>query len=81
VESIETKCDTRFKKWEERILHEYKREQEKIEVKLQKKLDEIIPRIESLSEEIKTIKINIAQLDQRKSILPVNCLDHEERKN
>ena len=77
--NIETNCDARFQELEVSFLHKYifKREQEKIE----KKLDEIIPRIESLVEEMKIIKMNITQLDQRISILPGNCPKNEERKS
>jgi len=80
VDSIETKCDARFKEWEDRFLR-HERDQETIEARLQKKVDEIIPRIESLVEEMKIIKMNITQLDQRISILPGNCPKNEERKS
>jgi len=77
--NIETNCDARFQELEVSFLHKYifKREQEKIE----KKLDEIIPRIESLTEEIKAIKMSIAHLDQRTSILIQNHAGNEERKS
>ena len=80
VDSIETKCDARFKEWEDRFLR-HERDQETIEARLQKKFDEIIPRIESLAEAIKTIKMDIAQLDQRISILIKNHPGNEERKS
>ena len=56
---------------------EYERKQKHIKARLQKKKDEITPRMESLVEEIRTMKINITQ---RFSRVIENFLANEERK-
>ena len=65
IDDIKAESDARFQEWGN-FFKRYERDQEKIEDRfhlfeetLQKKLSEIIPRIENLTKEIKTIKSKI----------------------